>query len=102
MSMKSGGADSMGKSENAPQFQRGAAAPRNVALREFQSIGPGPGDFVGYFEPTQHLRWRGGVLEQAFRAPVYIEGFERSSAVEWRPVPTVGADAIISHAEEAA
>lgn len=43
------------------------------------------------YEPTMNLRWNNGVLEQAWRAVVYINGKADRPDFEWRPVPQVEA-----------
>jgi hypothetical protein len=39
-------------------------------------------------EITPHLRWRDGVLEQAWNITHYRAGVPHKRTTEWRPVPT--------------
>jgi hypothetical protein len=40
-------------------------------------------------QPTNGLRWRGGVLEQAYLIMAYEGGTLTERRIEWRPVETV-------------
>lgn len=40
-------------------------------------------------EITMQLRWREGVLQQAFRITQYVDGLPGPPRLDWRPVPVV-------------
>ncbi len=40
-------------------------------------------------EPTSHLRWRDGVLEQMTLVTTYTNGRASSISNKWEPVPTI-------------